>query len=913
MFAACTRATRPLKMRLLRQRRGRVLESTVGRGALRLCSRLRAHHFSAAAGNESNKYILSMFPYPSGKLHMGHVRVYTISDCLARFWRLKGKTVLHPMGWDAFGLPAENAAFERGVEPSAWTYTNIDSMRQQMDAIGLQFDWADINEGRGLTTCSPDYYKWTQWLFLQLFESGLAYQKESEVNWDPVDRTVLANEQIDNDGKSWRSGAVAEKKRLVQWFFKTTEYQDELLDSLDGLGEWPEKVKQMQRSWIGKSAGSRVVFHAAPNMDGKTDIDFEPIQAFTTRVDTLYGVTFLAVSKYHPLVQMIVAGRTSNTAESHRREITSFVQEESANEDGASGIFLGVHALHPLTGEEIPVYLANYVIDDYGDGAVMGVPSHDDRDFRFAEEFGLPVKTVLRPNTGGDAADVKVETCARNQCELINSKDYSGIRADKAVKLIEEALTKKSCGGAANSYRLRDWLVSRQRFWGTPIPIIHCDSCGAVPVPIEDLPVMLPPSEAIHAGVSSAHDSEDAALTTPLSRSAGWNDVRCPQCGSSHCKRDPDTLDTFIDSSWYFLRHCDPENVDMPFSKDKIAKNMPVDTYIGGIEHAVMHLLYARFIQRFLWHKDLVSSPEPFKKLLTQGLVLGKTFKCPETGRYLLPNELSYASDSDLPFIRASGETPAVAWEKMSKSKHNGVDPEHVVAKYGSDVTRLASMFVAPPEQALEWDEAAVAGQARWVVRVRQLVEDSTVDFQGDSAQSTQSFETTRNNIRREIHSTIKSISKRFEDGVAFNVVIAELMKLSNYLSSDEVREHATSCKAVFDERKEGVKNMLLLMMPIAPVLSEELLLKCSVSPSQFEWPVFDPSALVKETSTVVIQLNGKKKAVLDVPVSICGSQDDLKAHVMASEEVSSLLGGKSPKRAIVVFQKTMNLVNFVM
>jgi leucyl-tRNA synthetase len=885
---------------------------------------------SMGTGRERDKtrYILPMFPYPSGKLHMGHVRVYTISDCLARFWRLKGQKVLHPMGWDAFGLPAENAAMERGVSPSKWTMSNIDSMRKQMDAIGLEFDWAEeANEGRGVMTCSPDYYKWTQWIFLEMYKNGMAYQKESEVNWDPVDKTVLANEQIDSDGKSWRSGAIAEKRRLVQWFFKTTEYQEELLVSLDTMDGWPEKVRQMQRNWIGKSSGASVLF------DVNADSVPEPLQVFTTRLDTIFGVTFLAVSTGHPLVEFALERAEASSKE----DILKFLKECESDRwaDGSDGHgsgkgkFLGVYATHPLTGKDIPVYVADYVIDEYGDGAVMGVPAHDDRDFVFAESHGIDSKAVVEPL--GDPSDVD-DKAYTGKGKLLNSGTYSGMGSDKAIVNIAAELEENGAGRLTEKFRLRDWPVSRQRFWGTPIPIIHCKACGPVPVPEEDLPVVLPSDSALIAREDSPAEPsrDDQALETPLSKSPGWNDVTCPSCGAANCSRDPDTLDTFVDSSWYFLRYGDPANTAEAFSKESEAQTMPVDTYIGGIEHAVMHLLYARFLQRFLWHTGYASNPEPFKKLLTQGMVLGKTFKCPETGRYLLPGELDYENESEgMPSLRDPEEhggasVPVVAWEKMSKSKHNGVDPETVVNQYGSDVTRLASMFVAPPEQALEWDESAVAGQARWLGRIEQLVDKvhsesngaEMGENDGGKVHETASF------IRREVHSTIQSVTSRFEAGNAFNVTIAELMKLSNMLSSTDVEKAAKVSSQVSRERLEGVKMMLVMLMPFAPKRTETLLRRLDGElGSAFAWPNVDPSALSVDSGTVVVQVGGKKRAVLEIPIESCRDRGLLEAAVMKSAEAEKVLRGQTPKKTIVVPGKTqkktgklgMSIVNFVL
>ena len=742
---------------------------------------------------------------------------------------------------------------ERNVDPADWTKENIDSMRQQLESLNFQFDWSSSNENRGLMTCSADYYKWTQWIFLQFYNSGLAYRKEAVVNWDPVDKTVLANEQIDSEGRSWRSGAVAEQRKLRQWFFRITYFADELLRDLDELDGWPEKVKQMQRFWIGKSDGVQATF--AVDLPGGHEDD---LTVFTTRADTLLGVTFVAISKDHPLVKKVISSPNSDSdvglVKSYLRRTQKNKTVNESCVDATLGVKLGINAIHPITLEKIPIYVADYVIGEYGDAAVMGVPAHDERDFKFAVHHGLPVKYVVKETDAStDSNKIEGDGPVTAKGILLNSGDeLNGLESDEAIKKIANMLEATKKGGNKSNYRLRDWLVSRQRFWGTPIPVIHCPSCGAVPVPEEDLPVMLPNVTNKEGKGMKSTSVDDGDMVTPLSILDEWHkNVSCPECGRTDgCRRDPDTLDTFVDSSWYFLRFCDPNNTTLPFSKFSANSKMPVDAYVGGIEHAVLHLLYARFMQRSLYYQGMVDTPEPFRQLITQGMVLGKTYKCPESGRYLLPDELDFSpestSEDGLPLIKATGSVPNFAWEKMSKSKYNGVEPGSVVERYGADVTRLASMFVAPPEQALEWDEFAVAGQARWLERIKALVEEVYfAEGYGDGGNSEGNGEDDKvaKDVRREIHQTIQTVTKHFEEGQSFNVAIAQMMKLSNTLSSQNSvfsRESCVSNGRVRKCREEGVYNLLLLLLPFAPTTATELLEKIKLERNltqTFKWP----------------------------------------------------------------------------
>ena len=825
----------------------------------------------AETKKKKSKYVLSMFPYPSGALHMGHVRVYTISDCLARSSKMMGYDVLHPMGWDAFGLPAENAALERGVSPASWTRDNIAQMRAQLEALNFDFDWDEAE----VTTCEPDYYRWTQWLFLQFYDAGLAYQKEALVNWDPVDNTVLANEQVDADGRSWRSGAVVEKKMLRQWFLGITHFADELLDGCKDGGDldagWPQEVRKMQANWIGKSHGARVRFGIL--RDGKHRVHGDDyVDVYTTRPDTLFGATFLALSLAHPLAK--------DACVSGENEVK----------------LCSIEAVHPLTGKRLPVYVADYVVEGAGTDAVMGVPCHDERDREFAARVA-----------DGDDNDLMGCPVVDENGVLVNSGSFSGLHhLDGAAKIVE----KLSCVGKGKmetSFRLRDWLVSRQRKWGTPIPIIHCAECGTVPVPESELPVR--------------HDAVDAACS-------------CPKCGGD-AKREQDTLDTFVDSSWYFLRHCDAKNERNPFDADRVQRRMPqgVDVYIGGVEHAILHLLYARFVHKFLRSRGLVSSPEPFKRLLPQGMVLGLTAKCPSTGKYYMPEEWEVAAQQRGRILSTDAEVPLV-WEKMSKSKYNGANPTDVVEKYGADVTRLAIMFKAPPEKALEWDEAgACTGQERFLRRVALLVERAASSKNGDDDSDQPDSESEIDSIRRATNLAVKKITKVLDgDGVpAFNVAIAELMKLSNVLGASY-----SSSEPHFIG---GVNALVRMLAPFAPESADAMwtrlrvVLRSHCSEPDFAAASFAnenvhdcPWPRVSETSplsdapsplVIVVQMQGKRRAQGKVDASFIDAPEaELADAVQAAfPSTSKYFDGRVVSRTILVKPKVEGkpaIVNFV-
>ncbi len=815
-------------------------------------------------------YALSMFPYPSGNLHMGHVRNYTITDVIARLKRMQGYRVLHPMGWDAFGLPAENAAIERGVPPAKWTDQNIAQMKRQLQQLGLSIDWE-----REVATCSPEYYRWTQWLFLQFFESGLAYQKEAAVNWDPIDQTVLANEQVDSEGKSWRSGAKVERKLLRQWFLKITDYAEQLLTDLDKLTGWPERVKTMQANWIGKSVGAYLEFPLVNST--------EKIAVFTTRPDTVYGVTYVVLAPEHPLTLQVTTPEQKSAVETFIQEIASESELERTAEDKPKrGIKTGGLAINPFTGEEIPILIADYVLYEYGTGAVMGVPAHDSRDFKFARENNLPIKIVITPESG----EIELKEAYTEAGIMINSAQFNGLHSTAGKTAIIDYATAQGYGKARIQYRLRDWLISRQRYWGCPIPVIHCPNCGTVPVPIDNLPVTLPENVEFSGRGAS-----------PLAKLEDWVNVDCPRCGTP-AKRETDTMDTFIDSSWYFLRYTDAKNVNIPFQFEKVNDWMPVDQYVGGIEHAILHLLYSRFFTKVLRDRGLVNVDEPFNRLLTQGMVQGLTYKNPETGKYVPAENVIYKEDKYCD--KDTGEVLSFFFEKMSKSKYNGVDPLKVLEKYGADTARMFILFTAPPEKDLQWDDAGVEGQFRFLNRVWRLVSEY-IENKPKQVKKIETFSKTDKDLRRAIHTAIKEISEDLEGDYQFNTAISELMKLSNALGDNK-------CFASPIYR-EGIETLLILLSLFAPHLSEELwqALGHSQSIHLQPWPKVDPTALIVDEITLVIQILGKTRGTIQVPAS--ADKSTLETLALESEIAQRYLEGKEIKKVIVVPGK---LVNFV-
>lgn len=780
-------------------------------------------------------YILSMFPYPSGVLHIGHLRVYAISDALNRFYQQRGFNVLHPMGWDAFGLPAENAAIERQIDPSEWTTQNIAKMKEQMKLMLANFNW-----DREVTTCSPEFYKFTQMIFLKLFKHGLAYQKDAEINWDPVDKTVLANEQVDAQGRSWRSGAVVEKRQLRQWFLGITKFAADLKHDLRYLKSWPSKVKSMQNNWIGQSSGAELKFVT-------NDVEFPSIEVFTTRAETLFSVQYVALALNHGLVTKHAISDTS---------LQTFIkQAESLPEDSKDGFLLrDVHVKNPLTQEELPVYVAPYVLKDYGHGAVMGCPAHDERDFAFwqVNASGVAVKRcldIMPSEIENESTDLPFTS--KDAIMSDGTSEYRGLFSAEARRQIVQKLQSQGLGRNVIQYRLRDWLISRQRYWGTPIPIIHCNHCGPVPVPEEDLPVVLPKV----TGLKSKGN--------PLSQIPEFVDVNCPKCHAP-AKRETDTMDTFMDSSWYYFRFTDPHNKDLPFSFEKATRLLPVDLYIGGVEHAILHLLYSRFIAKFLgsinmWDGSALKN-EPFKRLITQGMVHGKTFIDPDNGKFLKPSELQHTSDPDVPVvIKASGTAPIIKYEKMSKSKYNGANFNDCIDRHGPDATRAHILFQAPIEDVLNWEESKIVGIERWLLKILALT--STVS---NTRKFDVNFVTPKDLTQEEaeLHATVqkllKSITESFEVYVSLNTVISDYMKLTNALDT------AAKKGSVRDELlMHSLKKLVAAIYPVAPSISEEATDIINKAQnwewSQYKWPTREP---VVESSTLKYQIvvNGRMR-----------------------------------------------------
>ncbi|WP_079681588.1 leucine--tRNA ligase [Planktothrix sp. PCC 11201] len=823
--------------------------------------------------NRPKFYALSMFPYPSGSLHMGHVRNYTITDVIARHKRMQGYRVLHPMGWDAFGLPAENAAIDRGIPPAEWTYQNIAQMREQLQKLGFSIDWE-----KEVTTCSPEYYRWTQWLFLQFYKCGLAYQKEAAVNWDPIDQTVLANEQVDNEGRSWRSGAIVEQKLLRQWFLKITDYANELLNDLEHLNGWPERVKLMQANWIGQSIGAQLEFPII-GLD-------ENIPVFTTRPDTVYGVSYVVLAPEHPLVAQVTTPEQKAAVEAFIQEVKNESQTDRTSEDKPKrGVPTGGKVLNPFNEEEIPIWIADYVLYGYGTGAVMGVPAHDVRDFQFATQYDLPIKQVIVPDDADNDNEEndQITTAYTGTGILVESCNFSGEHSEHAKQAIIDYAEDEGYGKGIIQYRLRDWLISRQRYWGTPIPIIHCPNCGAVAVPDQDLPVKLPENVKFSGrGLS------------PLAQLEDWINVPCPSCGTP-AKRETDTMDTFIDSSWYYLRYPDAKNDQQVFNPAITNDWMSVDQYVGGIEHAILHLLYSRFFTKVVRDRGLLHCKEPFEKLLTQGMVQGITYKNRTTGKYFSASQVSPSNPQD----PTTGEKLEVFYEKMSKSKYNGVDPLEVMGKYGADTARMFILFKAPPEKDLEWDDADVEGQFRFLNRVWRIVTEFAEI--ATSKPKNRELSKVEKDLKRAIHTAIKEVSEDLNGDYQFNTAVSELMKLSNALSEAKCKESPIY--------SEGIETLLKLLAPFAPHIAEELwqLIGKTGSIHTQIWPEHEPEALVVDEITLVIQINGKTRGTLQVPAT--ADHQTLEEYARNSEVSQRHIGDKTIKKVIVVPGK---LVNFV-
>jgi len=825
-------------------------------------------------------YCLSMFPYPSGKFHMGHVRNYTIGDVVARYQRMLGKNVLQPFGFDAFGLPAENAAIKNGVPPAAWTHSNIESMCTQLMPLGFAYDW-----DRRLATCEPSYYRWQQWFFTRLLEKGLVYRKNSIVNWDPVDQTVLANEQV-IDGRGWRSGALVEQREIPQWFLKITAYADELLDELKTLEHWPEAVRLMQANWIGRSEGVEIDF--------KVEGTDEVLTVFTTRPDTVYGVTFVSVAAQHPLA-LAAAARDPNVAafvdEAKRGDVTEATLETMEKR----GVPLGIHVIHPLTGERVPVWAANFVLMGYGSGAVMAVPAHDQRDWEFAKAYGLPLKVVV--GSAADAPGDISEAAFTEKAVVVNSAEFSGLAFKAAFDGIADKLSALGAGRRRVNYRLRDWSVSRQRYWGCPIPIIYCTSCDAVPVPDADLPVRLP------------EDLVPDGRGNPLLRLPEFVNVACPKCGQP-ARRETDTFDTFVDSSWYYARFASSD-CDTAMLDKRAAYWLPVDQYVGGIEHAILHLLYARFFQKLMRDCGLPAVNEPFKRLLTQGMVLAEGFykTTAEGGReWIAPKDVQIERDAKGAAtgakLKATGETlVSVGLGTMSKSKNNGVVPEEIIASHGADAARLFMMFTAPPEQTLEWTDAGIDGSARFLRRVWKLVYEHTARGAAPALDVAQ-LNPAQKDLRRKLHDALAKISDDFGRRNNFNTAIAACMELVNALGKfDDVSDNG---RAVM---QEALSALIRVLAPIVPHLGHALWLALGYEGAVIDarWPEADPAARVADTVTLVVQINGKLRGQISVAAGT--DQAAIIAAALADENVQKFLNGQTVKKQIVVPGKLVNLV----
>ena len=818
------------------------------------------------ASNKEKFYALSMFPYPSGNLHMGHVRNYVITDLIARFQRFQGKVVLHPMGWDAFGLPAENAAIERGINPDKWTKQNIAHMKSQLKLLGLSVDW-----DREFATCDENYYVWTQFLFLELHKAGLVYQKESEVNWDPIDNTVLANEQVDSEGKSWRSGAIVEKKLLTQWFLKITDYAEELLQDLEKLNEWPERVKIMQENWIGKSIGANINFKIK-------EFKKKKIQVFTTRPDTLFGVTYLAISVNHPLIKKI----SDNKILSKLENLKIYLQESKDKDQKKIGIPTNLIAINPVNSKEIPIWIASYVLDEYGTGAVMGVPAHDERDFEFAKINSIDIKQVIIKDK--DKITSELTNAFTDNGFLINSNNFDGLNNSDAKKHISEHGERNGWAENKIQFRLRDWLISRQRYWGCPIPIIKCTNCGSVPVNKKDIPVKLPNEIKISSNKINS-----------LGSNQSWINTTCPKCGNL-ASRETDTMDTFMCSSWYFLRYPSSKSLTKPFEKEKINKWLPVDQYVGGVEHAILHLLYARFLTKALRDNNLFDIDEPFKRLLTQGMVQSAAYKNSITGKYISPTDIKDITNPKDPKDNSKLE---VLFEKMSKSKYNGVDPESVIKKYGADTARMFILFKAPPEKDLEWGDSDVEGQYRFLCRIWKLFLDySNNDISHEADKLKKENESS---LLKSINIAIKEISNDIKNN-QFNTAISELMKFYNSISSN--LNHVSK-----DLRREALMKFCILLAPFAPHISDEIwhLIGNSKSVHLEKWPVFDEDALKENSYELVIQINGKVRDKINVEINI--SDDEIKEKTLIRPNVKKWIDNKTIRKIIIVKGRIINIV----
>jgi leucyl-tRNA synthetase len=867
--------------------------------------------FKAIEDDSKEKfYCLAMFPYPSGRLHMGHVRNYSLGDVISRYQRMQGKNVMQPMGWDAFGLPAENAAIKNKTAPASWTYQNIDYMRNQLNSLGFGYDWS-----RELATCKPDYYRWEQWFFTKLYEKGLVYKKNASVNWDPVDQTVLANEQV-IDGRGWRSGAIVEKKAIPQWFIKITDYAQELLDDLDQLTEWPEQVKTMQRNWIGRSQGVEMTFQVDGLVEGKQ----ESFDIYTTRPDTLLGVTYMALAAEHPLA--LIASK--NNAANGNPALADFIQECKSNQttdaDMAAmekkGVDTGFKAIHPLTGELIPVWAANFVLMDYGSGAVMSVPGHDQRDYEFATKYGLAITQVIttsKENAGeaddnanvsdANVSDANVSDISKAAITekgiLINSGEFDGLDSEAAFIAISDKLVKENKGKITTNFRLRDWGVSRQRYWGTPIPMVNLANGESVPVAEHELPVILPEDVVMNGVTSPIKDDPQWAKTT---------------FNGEDALRETDTFDTFMESSWYYARYCSPNDDSQMIDPAKANYWLPVDQYIGGIEHAILHLLYSRFFHKLLRDVGLVQCDEPYKKLLCQGMVLADTYyREAENGaqEWIAPDNVIVERDEKGQVTSAISKIDGAAvisagMSKMSKSKNNGIDPQSVIQKYGADTVRLFIMFTSPPEQTLEWSDAGVEGAHRFVKRVYKLVHDTVDTSQGKHYNiDGLTLNANQKKLRLELHKTIAKVTDDIGRRNTFNTAIAAIMELMNHLSKAPVKSDED--KAVM---LEALRAVVLMLTPITPHMCHYLWQTIgdnNTNVEHYPWPTVDNSALVEDEKLIIVQVNGKVRAKITVAAD--ASKETVEALGLNDEHVVKFTEGKTIRKVIYIPGKILNIV----
>jgi leucyl-tRNA synthetase len=827
-------------------------------------------------------YLLEMFPYPSGNIHMGHVRNYTIGDVIARYKRMQGFNVLHPMGWDAFGMPAENAAIAHNSHPAKWTYANIDAMRFQLKRLGFSYDW-----DREIATCSPEYYRWEQWLFLKMYEKGMAYRKESHVNWCDPCQTVLANEQVEA-GLCWRCSQPVRQKKLWQWFFRITDYAEDLLAYCDRLPGWPEKVITMQKNWIGKSVGAEIRF---PIED--TD---ETIPVFTTRQDTVCGATFMCLAPEHPLVLKLAEGKRQEN------QVRQFIDRISLQDrsiravDGyeKEGVFIGTYCINPLTGRRMPIYTANFALMEYGTGAVMSVPAHDQRDFDFAKKYGLEIIVVVKPHD--DDLDAATMTEAfTDEGIMVNSDQFNGMNSINALDAIASFLEENDLGKKAVSFRLRDWGISRQRYWGAPIPIIYCSRCGVVPVPEKDLPILLPEDVDLLEGGRSPLPTLDYFLQ-----------VSCPDCRNPDARRETDTMDTFVESSWYYERYCSPDYHHGMFDKEAVDYWMPVDQYIGGVEHAILHLLYSRYYTRVLNEFGLIQCKEPFTRLLTQGMVCKETVSCLQHG-FLLPDEVVGSGEDRQ--CKKCGQTITIGRvEKMSKSKKNVVDPHTLLEKYGADTTRLFCLFAAPPERDLEWSEQGVEGGYRFLNRVWRLASkwirliETETAFDGEIDR----LKGKPRELFKKTHATIHKVTKDIEDRFHFNTAISAVMELVNMMYGIDSTEDDSQVKAVM---RLAMESVVFLLSPFVPHFAEELRETIGVKESIVlaPWPAYREDALVKDEMEIVIQVNGKLRSKFKVDTDT--DEATLKSLALSDDRIQKIIKDKPTKKVIIVKNKLVNIV----